>query len=91
MQCARDAGELTSVGALSQQLVNEFKRLSDGGDGAIIASAAEAAFTECAELAEYVLGLDLGIDTPFAVPFVGLDALYPGRMSGNTIACGSNR
>jgi PAS domain S-box-containing protein len=40
-----------------------------------------------AELLEYVLGEDMGIDTLFAVPFVGLDAAYPGRMSGNTIAC----
>jgi PAS domain S-box-containing protein len=40
-----------------------------------------------AELAEYALGTDLGIDTLFAAPFVGLDASYPGRMSGNTIAC----
>ncbi|MGA9028452.1 MAG: PAS domain S-box protein [Steroidobacteraceae bacterium] len=40
-----------------------------------------------AELAEYALGQNLGIDTLFAVPFVGLDAPYPGRMSGNTIAC----
>jgi PAS domain-containing protein len=40
-----------------------------------------------AELVEYSLGESLGIDTLFAVPFVGLDARYPGRMSGNTIAC----
>ena len=39
-----------------------------------------------AEFAEYALGLNLGIDTLFAAPFVGLDAAYPGRMSGNTIA-----
>jgi PAS domain S-box-containing protein len=39
-----------------------------------------------AEFAEYTLGLNLGIDTLFAAPFVGLDAAYPGRMSGNTIA-----
>jgi PAS domain S-box-containing protein len=39
------------------------------------------------ELAEYALRLNLSIDTLFAVPFVGFDALYPGRMSGNTIAC----
>jgi PAS domain S-box-containing protein len=39
------------------------------------------------ELAEYALRMNLGIDALFAVPFVGLDALYPGRMSGNTIAC----
>jgi PAS domain S-box-containing protein len=40
-----------------------------------------------AELAEYALDMKLGIDTLLAVPFVGLDAPYPGRMSGNTIAC----
>jgi len=40
-----------------------------------------------AELAEYALGFNLGIDTLFAKPFVGFDALHPGRMSGNTIAC----
>jgi PAS domain S-box-containing protein len=40
-----------------------------------------------AELAEYVLRTNLGIDTLFDAPFVGLDAPYPGRMSGNTIAC----
>jgi PAS domain S-box-containing protein len=40
-----------------------------------------------AELAEYALGLNLGIDTLFAVPFVDLNAPFPGRMSGNTIAC----
>jgi PAS domain S-box-containing protein len=40
-----------------------------------------------AEFAEYALDENLGIDTLFAVPFVGLDALNPGRMSGNTIAC----
>jgi PAS domain S-box-containing protein len=40
-----------------------------------------------AELAEYALRMNSGLDTVFAVPFVGLDAPYPGRMSGNTIAC----
>jgi PAS domain S-box-containing protein len=40
-----------------------------------------------AELAQYALDRSFGIDTLFAVPFVGADALYPGRMSGNTIAC----
>jgi PAS domain S-box-containing protein len=40
-----------------------------------------------AELIEYALGKNLGIDTIFATPFVGFDARYPGRMSGNTIAC----
>jgi PAS domain S-box-containing protein len=36
---------------------------------------------------EYAFGKNLGIDTLFAVPFVGRDVLHPGRMSGNTIAC----
>jgi PAS domain S-box-containing protein len=40
-----------------------------------------------AELAEYALRTNIGIDTVFAAPFVGLDTPYPGRMSGNTIAC----
>jgi PAS domain S-box-containing protein len=40
-----------------------------------------------AELTEYALGMNLGIDTLFAVPFAGLDSPDPGRMSGNTIAC----
>ncbi|MGA3159515.1 MAG: hypothetical protein ABSE43_18315, partial [Steroidobacteraceae bacterium] len=40
-----------------------------------------------AEFAEYALRMNLGIDTLFAFPFVGRDAPYPGRMSGNTIAC----
>jgi len=39
-----------------------------------------------AELVEYAFGVNLGIDTLFAVPFVGLDAPFPGRMSGNTVA-----
>jgi PAS domain S-box-containing protein len=39
------------------------------------------------ELAEFLLAFKGGIDTLFAVPFVGIEARYPGRMSGNTIAC----
>jgi PAS domain S-box-containing protein len=39
------------------------------------------------ELAAYLLAFKGGIDTLFAVPFVGLEARFPGRMSGNTIAC----
>jgi hypothetical protein len=53
----------------------------------VMAMAAAVICLSCAELAEYTLRLNLGIDTLFAVPFVGFDALYPGRMSGNTIAC----
>jgi PAS domain S-box-containing protein len=55
--------------------------------GVVIAIAIVVTFVASTELIEYALGRDLGIDTLFAVPFVGLDALYPGRMSGNTIAC----
>ena len=55
--------------------------------GIVIAMAVVVTCFASAELAEYALGANLGIDTLFAVPFVGLDAAYPGRMSGNTIAC----
>jgi PAS domain S-box-containing protein len=54
--------------------------------GVVMAMAVVVTCIASAELAEYALGLNLGIDTLFAVPFVGLDAPYPGRMSGNTIA-----
>jgi PAS domain S-box-containing protein len=40
-----------------------------------------------AELAEWTLGVDLGIDTLFAYPFVGAGSAHPGRMSANTMAC----
>src|SRR6202453_1008764 len=55
--------------------------------GVVMAMAVVVTCIASAELAEYALGLNLGIDTLFAVPFVGLDAPYPGRMSSNTIAC----
>jgi PAS domain S-box-containing protein len=55
--------------------------------GVVMAMAVVVTCVASAELAEYVLRMNLGIDTLFAVPFVGLDAPYPGRMSGNTIAC----
>jgi PAS domain S-box-containing protein len=55
--------------------------------GVVMAIAAIVACVASAELAEYALSMNLGIDTLLAVPFVGLDAPYPGRMSGNTIAC----
>ncbi|MGA2565126.1 MAG: ATP-binding protein, partial [Steroidobacteraceae bacterium] len=58
-----------------------------GRQGVVIAMAAAVTCIASAELAEYAFHLHLGIDTFFAVPFVGLDAAYPGRMSGNTIAC----
>jgi PAS domain S-box-containing protein len=54
--------------------------------GVVMAMAAVVTCVASAELTEYVLRMNLGIDTLFAVPFVGLDAPYPGRMSGNTIA-----
>jgi PAS domain S-box-containing protein len=53
----------------------------------VIAMAVVVTCFASAELIEYALGETLGIDTLFATPFVGLHALYPGRMSGNTIAC----
>jgi signal transduction histidine kinase len=55
--------------------------------GIVIAMAAIVTCLVSAELAEYSFHMHLGIDTLFAVPFVGLAAPYPGRMSGNTIAC----
>jgi PAS domain S-box-containing protein len=39
------------------------------------------------ELIQMIPGVDTGIDTLLAEPFVGADSLHPGRMSGNTIAC----
>jgi PAS domain S-box-containing protein len=55
--------------------------------GVVLAMAVVVICVASAELAQYALRMNLGIDTLFAVPFVGLDAPYPGRMSGNTIAC----
>jgi signal transduction histidine kinase len=55
--------------------------------GIVMAVAVVVTCIASAELAEYAFRTNLGIDTLFAVPFVGLDAADPGRMSGNTIAC----
>jgi PAS domain S-box-containing protein len=55
--------------------------------GVVMAIAVVVSCVASTELVEYALDKNLGIDTLFAVPFVGSDALYPGRMSGNTIAC----
>jgi PAS domain S-box-containing protein len=55
--------------------------------GVVMATAVVVTCVASAELLEYALGLNLGIDTVFAEPFVGLDARYPGRMSSNTIVC----
>jgi len=55
--------------------------------GIVMAIAVAVTCVAGAELAEYALRINLGIDTLFAMPFVGFDAPYPGRMSGNTIAC----
>jgi len=55
--------------------------------GVVMATVVVVTCAASAELAEYALHINLGIDTLFAVPFVGLDAPFPGRMSGNTIAC----
>ena len=53
----------------------------------VIAMASTVLCFASAELAEYAFNVDVGVDSLFAIPFVGRDALYPGRMSGNTIAC----
>jgi len=55
--------------------------------GIVTAMAVVVTCVASVELAEYALRMNLGIDALFAVPFVGLDAPYPGRMSGNMIAC----
>jgi PAS domain S-box-containing protein len=55
--------------------------------GVVMAMAVVVTCIASAELAEYALRVNMGIDTLLAVPFVGGDAPYPGRMSGNTIAC----
>jgi PAS domain S-box-containing protein len=55
--------------------------------GVVMAMAVVVSCVAGVELAEYALGENLGIDTLFAVPFIGLETPYPGRMSGNTIAC----
>jgi signal transduction histidine kinase len=55
--------------------------------GVVIAMAGTVICLASAELAQYAFHMSIGIDTFLAVPFVSLDALYPGRMSGNTIAC----
>ncbi len=39
------------------------------------------------ELTQYVFGYQGGVDTLFVMPFMDLDSSYPGRMSGNTVAC----
>jgi PAS domain S-box-containing protein len=44
-------------------------------------------FVAGAELTEWVLGVNLGIDTLFAYPFVGANSALPGRMSANTAVC----
>jgi len=53
----------------------------------VVAMAISVTGLASAELAEYVLGVNLRIDTLFAVPFIGPEVPHPGRMSGNTIAC----
>jgi PAS domain S-box-containing protein len=55
--------------------------------GLVILAAGTLILVAGAELSEWVLGADMGIDTLFAIPFVGADSLNPGRMSGNTMAC----
>jgi PAS domain S-box-containing protein len=55
--------------------------------GVVLTMALIVTAVASAELAEYALGVNLGIDTLLAAPLVALDSQYPGRMSGNTIAC----
>jgi PAS domain S-box-containing protein len=55
--------------------------------GLVILAAGTLILVAGAELSEWVLSADIGIDTLFAIPFVGADSLNPGRMSGNTMAC----
>lgn len=69
---------LLGVGELA--LVAQRRRLAAATAAAVICLAGT-------ELAEFWLAFKSGIDTLFALPFVGLEARYPGRMSGNTIAC----
>jgi signal transduction histidine kinase len=61
-------------------LVLQRRNLVTCAAAAVIALAA-------AEMVEWILGIDLGIDTLFTVPFIVADALHPGRMSANTMAC----
>lgn len=49
---------------------------------------AAAAGLACATLMQYVLQIDLRIDTLFVDPFVQKRTLYPGRMSPNTATAG---
>jgi PAS domain S-box-containing protein len=58
-----------------------------GRQGVVRAIAVVVSCIAGAELAEYALPDNLGVDTLLAAPFVDLDARFPGRMSGNTIAC----
>jgi signal transduction histidine kinase len=53
----------------------------------VVAMAGATICLATAELAQYAFHINLGIDTFLAVPFDNLDVPYPGRMSGNTIAC----
>jgi signal transduction histidine kinase len=61
-------------------LVLHRRALVNVAAGAVIMLAAAAS-------AEFLLGVNFGIDTLFAVPFIGADALHPGRMSANTMIC----
>jgi signal transduction histidine kinase len=53
----------------------------------VIYAAAAVMLLAAMEMAEWTLGINLGIDTLFAVPFIVANALHPGRMSPNTVAC----
>jgi PAS domain S-box-containing protein len=53
----------------------------------VLCAAGALIFVAVVELAEWALGVDLGVDALFAFPFIGADAPYPGRMSANTAVC----
>jgi signal transduction histidine kinase len=61
-------------------LVRRQRKLVSSAAGAVLVLAG-------AVMAEWIFGVDLGIDTRLAFPLVGADVLHPGRMSANTAAC----
>jgi signal transduction histidine kinase/PAS domain-containing protein/ActR/RegA family two-component response regulator len=69
---------LLGIGELS--LVLRHRRVVIAAAGAVLLLAA-------VELGQMMLGVNLGVDTLLAVPFVGADSLTPGRMSANTAVC----
>jgi signal transduction histidine kinase len=53
----------------------------------VTCAAAAVLLLAAGETAEWVLGAEFGIDTLFTTPFIAADAVHPGRMSPNTMAC----